>query len=133
MSQHFTILGVLFLCLGLIGLAGAVLVLAVFSLVSAAVGCVALQESDLPFLAAFIPAGIGLLVGAILALTTLPNLVAAYAILAGRSWARLATLVVGVLNLPGFPLGTAVGIYAIWAFVQEESPPTEANRSTGCR
>jgi hypothetical protein len=29
--------------------------------------------------------------------------------------------VAGILNLPGLPLGTAVGIYAIWVYLQKET------------
>lgn len=49
------------------------------------------------------------------------NLVAGVALLRERSWARRFGLVLGVLNLPFLPVGTAVGAYAIWVLSKEET------------
>jgi hypothetical protein len=45
---------------------------------------------------------------------TLPSLVAGYAMLKRKSWARMACIVAGVLETMSFPIGTAVAIYSFW-------------------
>lgn len=37
------------------------------------------------------------------------------ALMNGRSWAKIATIVFAVLSIANFPLGTAFAIYALWA------------------
>ena len=46
-------------------------------------------------------------------MTSVPGLVAAYGLLRGRKWGRIAGIIVGALFLFNFPIGTAIGIYAI--------------------
>lgn len=37
-----------------------------------------------------------------------------------RSWARTATIVVSIVNLLNFPVGTALGAYALWVMFHPE-------------
>ncbi|MFN2453808.1 MAG: hypothetical protein ABR577_06265 [Pyrinomonadaceae bacterium] len=61
-----------------------------------------------------------LLVGitALMAVFTLafavPPLIAGYALLKHKAWARKAAIVAAVLSAIGFPLGTALSIYSFW-------------------
>jgi hypothetical protein len=48
----------------------------------------------------------------------LPGIVAGIGLLKRQPWGRLLALVVGFLGLAAFPIGTAVGIYAFWALLQ---------------
>jgi hypothetical protein len=36
-----------------------------------------------------------------------------------RPWARIVAIVVAILGIMHFPLGTALGIYALWALLSE--------------
>ncbi len=36
------------------------------------------------------------------------------------SWARIAQIIFGVLQLFNFPLGTAFGVYSLWAMLSDE-------------
>jgi O-antigen/teichoic acid export membrane protein len=88
------------------------------------------------FLLAFLP-GIGAVSGDPEAVTVLgiigpvlcfvltgiaaPGLLAGYGLLKRRSWARVLTIVVSILNLFNFPLGTAIGVYALWVLFQESA------------
>ncbi|HEV2801383.1 MAG TPA: hypothetical protein VGW12_12840 [Pyrinomonadaceae bacterium] len=45
---------------------------------------------------------------------TLPSIIAGYAILKHKPWARVASIVAAVLETMSFPLGTAVAIYSFW-------------------
>ncbi len=121
MDKHITALGALFIGLGVLGLIGLLVVLTIFGLGSAILGTAAVQNSDFPRPLVFLPAAFGAFIALIIALTTLPNFVAAYGLLKKCGWARVLTLVVAILNLPVFPHGTLVGVYAVWVLVQDET------------
>lgn len=120
MDKHFTVLGALFLALGLMGLLGMSAVLLIFSIGGAAVGLVAAQESDVPALLALLPVSFGLFLGLAIAVGAVPSLVAAYGLLQRRRWAAPWALVAGILNLPNLPLGTGIGVYALWVYTRME-------------
>ena len=54
-------------------------------------------------------------------LVFLPGVIGGVYLLRRQSWARILLIVVGVLNLPGLPLGTALGIYTIWVLSRPEA------------
>jgi hypothetical protein len=54
------------------------------------------------------------------AVISLPGIIAGIGLFKRKEWARILTLIISVLNLFNFPLGTAVGVYSIWALVQPE-------------
>ena len=47
-------------------------------------------------------------------LFTVPSYVAGYAMLKRKSWGRVASLVAAVIEVLNFPIGTALGVYALW-------------------
>ena len=50
----------------------------------------------------------------------LPTLIAGVGLLTRQSWATLLALIIGCLKLFSFPIGTAIGIYAIWIFSEDQ-------------
>ena len=50
-----------------------------------------------------------------------PSLIAGFGLLKKKEWARIICLVLGFLSLLNVPLGTALGIYTIWALIQPET------------
>jgi hypothetical protein len=62
---------------------------------------------------------VGTVVGALLAVLAIPGLVAGYGLLARKAWGRVLAIVVGILGLINFPIGTAIGIYALLVLLQE--------------
>lgn len=58
---------------------------------------------------------------AFLAVLALPGMLAGYGLLKRTSWARVLALVVAVLGLINFPIGTAIGIYTFWVVLQEDT------------
>jgi hypothetical protein len=68
---------------------------------------------------------ISLLIGnlmLIMAVLFFPGMVAGIGLLLGsRGWARILGLIVGGLSLINFPIGTALGVYAIWVLLQPET------------
>lgn len=52
---------------------------------------------------------------------SIPGIIAGLGLFKRKEWARILTLIISVLNLLSFPIGTAVGVYSIWALVQTEN------------
>ncbi|NQU55277.1 MAG: hypothetical protein HQ522_22390 [Bacteroidetes bacterium] len=52
---------------------------------------------------------------------SIPGIIAGMGLFKRKEWARILTLILSVLHLLSFPIGTAVGIYSIWALVQPEN------------
>ncbi|MEZ4633730.1 MAG: hypothetical protein R2856_01910 [Caldilineaceae bacterium] len=38
-----------------------------------------------------------------------------------KSWGRYLAIIVGILNLPNLPIGTALGIYSLWVLFKTEA------------
>jgi hypothetical protein len=53
-------------------------------------------------------------IGAFSVAMTIPSIVAGYALLKRRSWAKVAGIVGGVVAATSFPIGTAVAVYTFW-------------------
>jgi uncharacterized membrane protein (DUF2068 family) len=51
---------------------------------------------------------------------SIPTLIAAYGLLTRKTWATLFALIVGCLKLFSFPIGTAMGVYSIWIWSEEQ-------------
>ena len=64
---------------------------------------------------------IGSVASMFLLVAGLPGLVAGYAILKRKSWARVLGIVVAVLNLFNVPIGTALGVYALWVLTDDKA------------
>jgi hypothetical protein len=50
----------------------------------------------------------------------LPTFIAGVGLLTRQSWAVILSLIVGCLKLFSFPIGTAMGVYAIWIFSEDQ-------------
>jgi hypothetical protein len=112
MDTHTKILGWLYIVLGVLGMlaAGAVILILVGS------GLLSRDRTAISVL--FIVAAS---VGGFLALVSLPGIIAGFGLLAYRPWARILALVLGILNLPGFPLGTILGVYTLYVLLDDET------------
>lgn len=78
----------------------------------------------------------GTALGLLLAVLGVPGIVAGYGLLVRKSWGRILAIVVGVLGLINFPIGTAIGIYALFVLLQEAAtdyfaPPKAAENMNG--
>jgi hypothetical protein len=103
--QHVTILGWLYII-------GNALLLMVAGFVFVLLTSVGLAVSD-PEARSILPV-IGPAVGLLLAALALPGLAAGYGLVTRKPWARVLAIVVGLLGLLNFPIGTAIGLYALW-------------------
>lgn len=114
MDLHVRILGWLYIGLGLLVIISAVIV-------GVAVAGGGLISGDRQ--AIFITTIVAICVGGFLLLVSAPGIIAGIGLLNFKPWARILTIVLGFLNLPGFPVGTALGIYTLWVLLQEQTTP----------
>ena len=52
---------------------------------------------------------------------SVPGILAGMGLYKRKEWARVLTLVLSVIEIFNFPVGTAIGIYSIWALIQPEN------------
>ncbi len=71
----------------------------------------------------FVMAIVAYLPGFIILFIALPTLIAGVGLLTQQSWAVILSLLVGCLKLFSFPIGTAIGVYAIWIFSEDQKRP----------
>lgn len=51
---------------------------------------------------------------------SIPGIIGGIGLFKRKEWARILVLILAVLDLFHFPVGTAIGVYSIWALVQPE-------------
>lgn len=122
MKQHVSILGVLYIVFGCLGILAALAFLLLFGGAAGIVGMVAREEPDAA-VAVPILGGIAVVVSAVLAVLSIPGLVVGIGLTKFRRWARVGGLVLSVLNLLNFPLGTVLGAYGLWVLLSKDTEP----------
>ena len=121
MRDHVRILAFLNIVLGGLGTIGAVIVLFVFGGIAGIVGAANPGDPEAWHVAMPILGIIGLVISGFVLLLSLPGVIAGFGLLKFRPWARMLAIVLSALNLPGIPIGTALGIYGLWVLLQPET------------
>jgi hypothetical protein len=119
MEQHVKILGILHIVFGALGVLLAVVMLLLFGGIAGLIG--ANDYSRDAHISVPLLGGIGAIVFFVLLVLSLPALIAGVGLLQFRSWARILTIVISVLDLIHVPFGTALGIYGLWVLLSEGS------------
>ena len=57
--------------------------------------------------------------------TALPSIIGGIALLQGRKWGMMLLMIAGCLSLFSFPVGTAVGIYTIYVFIEDNKQKSQ--------
>jgi hypothetical protein len=118
MDTHVKVLGWLWIVIGALGLLGALC-----AFVSIAGGGLISGEQD-AIIATSITA---IVIGSLIFLLSIPSIIAGIGLLKYKSWARILAIILAVLNLFAFPIGTALGIYTLWALLNKETTPLFEN------
>jgi hypothetical protein len=119
MTTHVKVVAVLYLFLSAFGLLAALAVSMAFGLAGGIVNANA--DAEGAAIALPIIGLTGTMLVAFLVLTSLPGLIAGVGLLRLRPWARILGIVVAILNLIHIPIGTAIGIYALWILLSRET------------
>jgi hypothetical protein len=64
---------------------------------------------------------VGTFVGGLLAVIGIPGILAGVGLLRRKNWGRILAIIVAILGLPNFPLGTALSVYALWVLLQQSA------------
>lgn len=59
-------------------------------------------------------------VATVFVILAIPGIIGGVGLFKRKEWARILVLILSVLDLFHFPVGTAVGVYSIWALVQPD-------------
>jgi hypothetical protein len=113
MEQHIKIVALLHIILGGIFVAIAVAIF-VFGAGAAVLSAPGTDEA----LAGTTCFGI---VAFLIALMSLPSIIAGIGLQRRRKWARILTIILSVINLFNFPVGTALGGYSLWVLLNDQS------------
>ena len=119
MSTHVKVLGVLFIAVSALGGLAALFLMVSLGGAARRVGATADPEEA----ALAIPI-IGLtgtaLVGMLLVLS-LPGLITGFGLLGFKPWARILGIVLAILQLVNIPIGTLLGLYALWVLLNRDT------------
>ena len=112
MKQHLNVAAALNIGLGVVGL-----VLAIIAFVFlAGIGLISGDPDAMPVLTI-----IAFVAGGFLFIFSVPDIIGGIGLAKRKSWSRILVLILSVLKLVNFPVGTAVGVYSIWVLVQDEA------------
>lgn len=111
MRKHIEILAYLYIVFGVLTV-GTGLVMA---LLIAGSGAMSGDETAI-WVTSLIGGGFGFFLSALGAVSILGG----WGLLKRQNWARILVIVVSILNLPVFPIGTALGVYGLWVLLKDE-------------
>lgn len=123
MRDHIKLLGILNLVWSSVSIAIGLVILAVFGGLAAFLGVMGIGSPDsndtlvaAPFMA-LIGVGIVLLICCV----SLPAFIGGIGLLKMKSWSRVLMIVVSILHLFTFPIGTLLGVYGLWVLFNDEA------------
>jgi hypothetical protein len=119
MLTHVKVIAWLHIVLGGLGILAALGMLVLFGGIAGLVG-VSDSGSDAK-VAIPILGGIGVVLFIVVTAFSIPGIIAGIGLLKLAPWARILTIVFSALNLLNVPIGTAIGIYSIWALTKQET------------
>jgi hypothetical protein len=119
MEQHIKVLSVLFIILGILGIVVAVAFLLLGAGTAATI--LAQDNSNDARVGAAWAGGCITFVAALFGIMAIPSIIAGWGLSQHKAWARILTIILAILSLPQFPVGTAIGIYALVILFNEES------------
>lgn len=113
MSKHVTVVGVLQIVFGVLGLIGAITVNIVFNFADNFV------EGD--EVATMVLGGLKLILPLFLAFFSIIKIIGGIGVLNYKNWARYVVIVLAAFSCLNIPLGTLIGVYSLWALLQDET------------
>ncbi|MEL7589209.1 MAG: hypothetical protein AAGU19_21025 [Prolixibacteraceae bacterium] len=111
MEKHINVVGVLYIVLSVLSFLGAFTIYFLLRLI----GNFADDHN-----ANMVLSLIAQVLSVVLVVLAIPGLVGGIGLIKRKSWARILVLILSIINLLNFPIGTAIGIYSIRALLQPE-------------
>lgn len=111
MERHINVAASLQTGLGILGFIAGIVIYAVLLFIVKFIGETEAQTIILI---------VGKVIAGIILFCSLPVIIAGVGLFKKREWGRILTLIISVMHLLNFPVGTAIGVYCIWVMVQPE-------------
>lgn len=109
MQMHISVLGWLYIAANACFLLLSLVTLSILPLINTLI-----HDPDAISVLTFIGTAFAVVMGVL----GLPGMITGYGLLNHRPWARVLALVLGVLGILNFPVGTALGLYTLWVLLQ---------------
>lgn len=120
-TAHIRIVALLHIALNAAQVLGALLVIGLYLIGAAALGFSTAGEGHPGGAVLALVFGLGVVVGLVLLLPSLPGFLGGVGLLALRPWARWVVVIVSVIYLFAPPFHTAIGIYSLWALLNQNA------------
>jgi hypothetical protein len=124
MESHKRILGILYI------ISGAFQMILVFGLSMFITTILAFASSEIDpgkeVIFDFIARIFQFLPAVIIIFFSIPAIIAGIGLLYKQSWAMVLALILGCFKLFSFPIGTALGVYTIWVYVEQNNQSKES-------
>lgn len=118
MQQHVKILAVLHIVLSSLGIAIGLIAMLVLGGLASFVRMA--DQSQDSFMGGTVLGLIGVVAMVVIFCISIPGLIAGIGLLNYQPWARILTIIISAVELPAFPLHTALGIYGLWVLLSNE-------------
>lgn len=113
MKKHVSVVAILHIVFGILGLIGALII---FLSVNFAQSFVQGEE-----VAEVVLAAVKVIIPSITVIISSLSVIGGIGLLSYREWSRILIIVMSAINCLNIPIGTAKGIYSIWALIQDET------------
>ncbi|MEE4116728.1 MAG: hypothetical protein V2I37_11195 [Marinilabiliaceae bacterium] len=113
MKKHVTFVGALHIGFGILGIIGAVVVFFALSFALSFVEGIDIAEEIMKAILVLVPV--------LICVTSILGIIGGIGVLNYQNWARMLVIVLSALNCLNVPIGTAKGVYSIWALLQDET------------
>jgi hypothetical protein len=127
MKSHVRLLAALEIAFGALGILAALGCLLLFGGIAALVGVA--DSSDGKLIAIPVLGAVGTVIFCIIAILSLPELIAGIGLWRERQWGRVLSIIVCALGLFNVPIGTLVGVYGLWVLLSSEGAAVFEHRT----
>jgi hypothetical protein len=127
LDGHKKVLGILYVVSAMLTILGMIMLNAILTLVFS----FAFNEADADEqkVMEFVSAIVQYVPIFVILFFSIPTLIAGIGLLTKQTWAIIFALIMGCLKLFNFPIGTAIGVYAIWIYAEDQklnsAPPVK--------
>lgn len=111
--SHVTLVAVLHISFGALAILGAVIAFMAMNFAT-----VYIPEDEQ--IARDILGSVGIIITAVIAVFGTIDLLAGVSLFSYQQWSRILVIVISAINCLNIPIGTAKGVYSIWALMQPE-------------
>jgi hypothetical protein len=117
LDTHKKVLGIIYVITASLTILVAIFIRAILGIVFE---FAAQEDPGVARVADFVTALSAIVPALILIFSSIPTMIAGVGLLMRQSWAPTFALIMGCLKLISFPIGTAIGIYSIWIYSEDQ-------------